>query len=368
METVIDGVTRVGASLLNGYKGAIEACEPALGNPASSGRMLVSTDAGVRSWGLPYVSPTTTEGDLVVRGAAADGRLGVGSEGDVLTVASGVPAWHPPVAVNPAAFCARLTLTSGTAITTSDVTGAGTIYLTGVEGLGNLLALYNGTAWVYHTLATEVSLALADLTDGKTYDVFLHDASGTLTLTRSAAWANDTTRTDALAVQDGIRVLASNHTKRLVGTFVATGTGTTEDSGFSVSKAGKRYLLNEHNRVPKSAYAEVAWGSWSYSGTWRPANNDSSVVTYGLCAPKVILGGQIGGTQGSGAIYQLALGDGSTSSPAAMVWAVSYQSGQMSSNVNLYLAEGRHTFYVLERAPSGSASPSTAWMELVFWV
>jgi hypothetical protein len=38
----------------------------------------------------------TTEGDLFVRGVAAIERLGVGSEEQVLTVTSGVPAWETP--------------------------------------------------------------------------------------------------------------------------------------------------------------------------------------------------------------------------------------------------------------------------------
>lgn len=38
-------------------------------------------------------SPTTTLGDLIRRGASADERLGVGTNGQVLTVVSGQPAW-----------------------------------------------------------------------------------------------------------------------------------------------------------------------------------------------------------------------------------------------------------------------------------
>lgn len=38
-------------------------------------------------------SPTTTAGDMIVRGASVDEALAVGSDGEVLTVVSGVPAW-----------------------------------------------------------------------------------------------------------------------------------------------------------------------------------------------------------------------------------------------------------------------------------
>lgn len=38
-------------------------------------------------------SPTTTLGDIIYRGASADQRLAIGSDGQVLKVVSGVPAW-----------------------------------------------------------------------------------------------------------------------------------------------------------------------------------------------------------------------------------------------------------------------------------
>ena len=38
-------------------------------------------------------TPTTTEGDIIVRGATADERLAIGDEGQVLTVESGNPVW-----------------------------------------------------------------------------------------------------------------------------------------------------------------------------------------------------------------------------------------------------------------------------------
>lgn len=43
--------------------------------------------------GFDALSPVTTEGDLIVRGASNNERLAIGTEGQVLTVSSGVPAW-----------------------------------------------------------------------------------------------------------------------------------------------------------------------------------------------------------------------------------------------------------------------------------
>src|ERR1051325_5536196 len=86
-----------------------------------------------------------------------------------------------------ATFQARLTLTTAVPVTTSDVTGAGTIYLTPYKG--NQIWLYDGSAqWNLFNL-TEISLALT-LTSGKPYDIFCFDSSGTPTL-ESLVWTND---------------------------------------------------------------------------------------------------------------------------------------------------------------------------------
>lgn len=63
----------------------------------------------------------------------------------------------------------RLTLTTATPVTTSDVTAATTIYLT--PYLSNEIAIYGGASWAIYTSA-EVSIALGTLTSGKNYDIF----------------------------------------------------------------------------------------------------------------------------------------------------------------------------------------------------
>lgn len=69
--------------------------EPALGNPGTSGFVLSSTTAGVRSWvaGGGMADPTTTAGDLIYRGAISVTRLGIGDAGTFLRVVGGAPAW-----------------------------------------------------------------------------------------------------------------------------------------------------------------------------------------------------------------------------------------------------------------------------------
>lgn len=240
--------------------------------------------SGAPAWvTLPSSSPTTAEGDLIVRGAAADEALPVGDEGQVLAVSSGVPAWVT-LPVLSSVCDARLTLTQGVPVTTSDVVGASTIYLTRYQGAH--VALWDGSAWVLHEIPSgDVSLALSGLTAGKVYDVFLRDAAGTLTLSLSAAWADNVTRTDALAVQDGIRVLASDHTRRLVGTICATGTDTTEDS------QEKRFLCNEAHLVQRIGYTVAAYAQYSQTGgsAWRLRNGDAAQIVQLLAPPQSVV-------------------------------------------------------------------------------
>jgi hypothetical protein len=158
----------------------------------------------------------------------------------------------------------RLTLTTGVPVTTTDVTGASTIFLTPYNG--NQIALYNGTAWELLTTA-QVSIALSGLTSGRPYDVFAFNNAGTVTL-ETLAWTNDTTRATALAYQDGVLVRSGSTTRRYLGTFYSTGTTTTEDS------AKNRYLANYYNTVRKNMSAAESTASWTYStAAYRQWNN-----------------------------------------------------------------------------------------------
>lgn len=165
-------------------------------------------------------------------------------------------------------FQGRLTLTSGTPVTTADVTAAETIYLTPFRG--NKIALYDGVNWRLHTLA-EISGDVPDA--AQMNDVFVYDNAGTITLD-IVAWTNDTTRATALATQDGVLVKSGATGRRYVGSFYSTtaGNGQTEDS------AAKRYVYNHHNRVRKQFSRIDATDSWTYTtiDVYRQANADSA--------------------------------------------------------------------------------------------
>lgn len=161
----------------------------------------------------------------------------------------------------------RLTLTSGTPVTTSDVTAAGTLYFTPYKG--NQIGLYSGSAWEMKTFS-ELSLSLSGYTANKNYDIWVYNNSGTVTLD-STVWTDDTTRATALTTQDGVYVKSGATTRRYLGTIRITGTtGQTEDS------LTKRFVWNYHHPQIR-VLRKIPSGAWTYTtGSWRYWNNDSA--------------------------------------------------------------------------------------------
>lgn len=156
----------------------------------------------------------------------------------------------------------RLTLTSGTPVTTSDVTAAGTLYCAPYKG--NRISLYDGSNWNIRS-SVEFSLALT-LTSGKPYDVFCYDNAGVATL-EVLVWTNDTTRATALTTQNGVLVKTSAVTRRYLGTLYSSGANITEDS------VAKRYLWNYYNRVNRAMRVVEATNEWNYTtAAYQQAN------------------------------------------------------------------------------------------------
>lgn len=163
----------------------------------------------------------------------------------------------------------RLTLTSNTPVTTSDVTGATNVYISPYRG--NRIALYDGSSsWNMRT-ASEITIALGTLTSGLPYDVFVYDNVGTVTARAPVAWTNGTTRATALTTQNGVLVKSGATTDRYLGTFYTTATTTTEDS------AARRLLFNYYNRINKTLFAKDTTDTWSYTtATIRSANGNTT--------------------------------------------------------------------------------------------
>jgi hypothetical protein len=176
----------------------------------------------------------------------------------------------------------RLTLSSGNPIPTGDLT-ATTLYYTSYRG--NNSSLFNGTAWVVRQF-TEISIALAGLTIGRPYDVFVYDNAGTATL-ELLAWFSTTARATTISRQDGVYVKTSDTTRKYVGTVVPTAANVIEDS------ARQRLVWNMYNRVQRQLRVAELAASWVYTSTVSRqananANNQVNVVA-GLAEDNISL-------------------------------------------------------------------------------
>lgn len=162
----------------------------------------------------------------------------------------------------------RMTLTTATPVTTSDVTAATTVYVSPYKG--NRCALYDGSQWNISSF-TELSIALGTDAANTNYDVFLYLSGGSATLER-VAWSNDTTRATAITLQDGVYVKSGATARRYLGTYRTTAAaGQTEDS------VGKRFVWNYYNRVRRILQRFEPTAGWTYTtAALRQANGSTS--------------------------------------------------------------------------------------------
>lgn len=226
---------------------------------------------------IDLAANATTAGKALLNAATAAAQrllLGFSTFFSTLIGAADAPAFRALVGVLAnSAQDFRLSLTSGMAVTTADVTGASTIYA--VPNGGKYIDLYDGTAWNRRSSA-QFSIALSGLTDGIPHDVFCYDNATVPTL-EVLAWTSDSARATALVSQDGVLVKAGAPTRRYLGTFVTTSATTTEDSLL------KRYLWNYYHRKTRIMQALEPVASWTYGSVtpFRQANaNTANQVTF----------------------------------------------------------------------------------------
>ncbi len=224
--------------------------------------------------------------------AATDGQVPIGTTSDgtaalsTLTAGTGVSITNAANSITisasgggvgtalPSTIEGRITVQTGVPVPTSDQTAKATLYFTpstlqGIATTNGNLTLYNGSALI-NVAYTQLSLGLSGLTSGKNYDVFVDYNSGSPQIVLSAAWASDSTRTDAIGLQSGLLIKSGTPAYRWVGTIRTTGTTTTEDS------QSKRYVWNAFNRVQRILLAsDTTQHSYSTS-TWRAWNNSSA--------------------------------------------------------------------------------------------
>ncbi len=126
--------------------------------------------AATATEGFDNLAPTTTQGDLITRGASDNERLAVGSNGEVLKVVAGVPAW--------AADTAGYTFTQDT--TTSISMAIDTVYTS--DNAATVTATLPATA-VVGSLITITRIGAGGLVIDYTTDQVIHFGKNSSTVT-----------------------------------------------------------------------------------------------------------------------------------------------------------------------------------------
>ncbi len=256
----------------------------------------------------------------------------------------------------------RLTLTSGTPVTTSDVTGATTIYYT--PYVSDIISLWDGAEWTPITFI-EITHAMGTVTSGANYDVFGYLNSGALAIEK-LIWTNDSTRATAITLQDGRYCKSGDKTRLYLGTIRSTSTTATEDSagGTTTQVGGKRFVWNMYNRVRKHALVKDTTSAWVYkTATWRQANAASgNKVEFVIGLASNVSATYTAGVAVQGSIDRAAAGVGidSTTAPTGFTQpgyngvTGSYCISALNGAYDAAAAAGYHYLAALEKGATGS--------------
>lgn len=276
--------------------------------------------------------------------------------------------------------CGRITLTTAVPVTTSDVTGATTVYFTPYQG--NRIQLYDGTRWNLYTY-TEMSQTTADNTkspaavaNNSNYDIFVWDDAGTLRATRGPAWTSDTARgtgagTTELELVQGRyvnKIAITNGPTAQKGLYV--GTIRSDGSAQINDSLAKRHVWNNFNRRVRPMRVLESADSWNYAtATIRQANANTANqldMVIGLSEDSVNADIQAmhqnSTTSGAGYVM-VGLDSTTTMATGALSTAVAEQAGGLGAMLNKsswkgFPGLGRHTLVWLER---GDGTATQTW-------
>jgi hypothetical protein len=269
-------------------------------SPASTDEVMIRDNAASGAWKRTPISALGGGGSGVSSIAGNTGAFtlegGLTNDGQKLVMQQNVPG-------------GRLTVTSGTPVTTTDVVAATSLWFAPLStGTGGNCPIYNGTVMrQYPFMASDTdTVGLVITLGGATaptiaastnYDAFVALDSGTVRLGSGPAWTvstgtgSDTRGTGAgttelefykgiwvnknsivLRYANGLTFTAAARQATCVGSFRTVAAGQTEDS------MAKRYVSNMYNWEPRKCknVTETA-GVWTYSSaTPRQANGNTA--------------------------------------------------------------------------------------------
>lgn len=311
------------------------------------------TNLGLGTVATKTASDNTKTNAAMVNGATTIGHIAVFSDVNGTVQDGGVSS----LTVINAFANGRITLTTGVPVTTSNVTGASTLFFSPYKG--NQISLFDGAS-VWNTLTfSELSIAVPGTTNTM-YDLFIYNNAGTPTL-ETQTWTNDTTRAVGLILQNGVYVKNGATTRRYLGSFRTTGTvGQTEDS------TSKRYIWNYYNRIDRPMSALEATASWNYTtAAWRQANGTPTNQIDFICGvpEDVVTCRLFAAASSSGTVRNVGsnIGIDSATVPGAQQLTAGTCSNTTIANNSAYYQStftGRHFLAWLEY---GAGADTTTW-------
>lgn len=324
----------------------------------------ITADSGITVDGVDIGARIPSSSTLNLNGLTYTFPASQTANSFLQTNGSGTLSWAASTSLN-TVVDGRLTATSATPVTTSNVAAATSIYYTPYKG--NRIALYDGSAlWNTRTF-TEITISISGCTASKPYDVFMYDNAGTVTA-ETLVWTSATARATALTTQDGVLVKTGATTRRYVGSFYCNSSGGQTDDTLS-----KRLLWNYYNRVPRPMRLLEATATWNYTlATWRQANGSTSnqldVMVGWAEVPLDANVLAISSNSTAGVNRFVAIGEDSTTSPLAGQLHGGLDTSTMAAAINVpfahnvavrtYPAVGRHFYTWMEIS---SATGTSTW-------
>ena len=179
------------------------------------------------------------------------GEAGFALDTATLYVGNGVTN-YPIGAVEQKVCQGRLTFLTNTPVTHTNISLATNLYFT--PYIGNQISLYTNSKWkMYDFTQITFDLRAVSWSYNYNYDVFIYDASGTLTLV-IIQWASDFVRYIALAYQDGILVKSDALNYRYLGTLYG-GYRSGYAGIWGYDTVSQRYLYNHYNKVLRHGFS-----------------------------------------------------------------------------------------------------------------
>lgn len=256
--------------------------------------------------------------------------------------------------------CGRLTLESNQPVSINDQNNKSILYYT--PYLGSKISLYNISASKWETINfTQASLTLSGLVANTNYDIFGYNNAGSLLL-ESVIWSNDSTRSVALTIQNGVYCRSNDLSRRYLGTIRTVSTTATSDT------EAQRLVWNINNKVSRKVYKVTDIGPWTYSSnTYRPLNNViyKIDVVCGLSS-LINLNSNILFTapqNGQVLFYYFGIAKGSNTTPLMGTRYMSFSNQiqiELSTKLIEYLGEGYNYYYPVE-AVAATTTPATLY-------